>query len=342
MATGIKQLRIIQLGDEATPGSPVAADLIWRGVGAGPEILDDIQFVEEDTGRYGGNNRTVNLSAGAQIALAATPLTFEQFPLLCQMGIEAQQTGVADVNGGTPSGEIYTFDFPLTSANTIRPYTVEAGNNEECWDIEYCFCPEFTVTGGPGGAVTMAGLLRGRQATPGQSFASLTVSDVDEAVFNLSKLYLDAIGGTMGGTNVAGALLGFTINVRTGLIPVTTGDGQLYFYNVEQPGWEITADVVFKHVAGADTEHANWLAQTARLLEIKLEGPALGTAGAYSKKTVRFQLPGKWQVFTPLSDMDGVDIMTGTFRAAYDALAGVGSGAGPRIVVVNETGSYWS
>ena len=336
MATGIKRLRVIQLGDEGTPGSAVAADTIWRGEGAGPEILDDIQFVEEDIGRFGGANRSVKVSVGAQIALAATPLTFEQFPLLCQMGIEAQQTGVADGGG---SGLIYTFDFPLTSANTIRTYTTEAGNNEECWDIEYCFCPEFTVTGGPNAAAMMSGLLRGRQATPGQSFASLSVAAVDEAVFNLGTLQLDAAGGTMGNTNVAGSLLGYTINIRTGLVAVTTGDGQLYFHNVEQPGWEITCDVVLKHVTGTDTEHANWLAQTARLLEIKLEGPDLGTAGTdYSKKTVQFQLPGKWQTFTPLSDQDGVDILTGTFRAAYDETAGLG----PKIIVVNETANYWA
>jgi len=340
MATGIKRLRLIQLGDESEAGTAVDADEIWRGIGAGIEVLDDIQFVEEDTGRYGGNNRTVKLSEGAQIALAATPLTFEQFPLLCQMGVKAQQTGVADVND-TPTGKIYTFDFPLTSANTIRTYTVESGNNEECADMSYVFCPEFAVTGGPGGAVMMSALLRGRKYTAGQSFTSLTVSDVDEAVFNLSKLYLDAIGGTMGGTQVEGSFLGFTLSVNTGLIPSFTGDGALYFYNVEQPGWEITCDVVFKHVAGTDTEHANWLAQTARLLEVKLEGSALGTAGQYSKKTVEFQMPGKWQSFAVLTDVDGVDVLTGTFRSAYDALAGGGSGAGPKIIVVNETGSYW-
>ena len=47
MATGIKQLRTIQCIPEATPGSPLAATEKWRGVGAGPEILDDIQFVED-------------------------------------------------------------------------------------------------------------------------------------------------------------------------------------------------------------------------------------------------------------------------------------------------------
>lgn len=339
MATGIKRLRIIQLGDESEAGTAVAADTIWRGEGAGIETLDEIVFIEEDTGTLGGSNRSVKVSQGAQITLAATPLTFEQFPLLCQMGIEAQQTGSADGDG---SGKIYTFDFPLASANTMRTYTVEAGNNQDCSDMEYAFCPEFTIAGGPKVAVTMAGLLRGRKATPGQSFTSLAVSAVDEAVFGLSKLYIDDADGTMGATQVEGSFMGFTLNANTGLIPVFSGDGQLYFYNVEQVGWtgNITCDVVFKHIDGADTEHANWLAQTARFLEVKLEGPALATAGTdYSKKTVRLQLPGKWQSFAVLSDIDGVDILTGTFRAAKDTTPD--PDLGPKIVVVNETSSYW-
>ena len=145
--------------------------------------------------------------------------------------------------------------------------------------MEYTFCEEFSIKGSPSQNVVMGGLLRGRQFTPGQSFAALTASAVDEAPFNLSKLYLDAAGGTMGSTQLSGVFLGLTVNVKTGLVPVDSGDGNLYFYIHEQIGWEITADVVFKHTSDADTEHANWLAETARLLEIKLEGADLTTPG---------------------------------------------------------------
>ena len=116
MATGIKRLRKIQFGPEATAGTAVAATIKWRGPGVGIEALDEIEFVEEDIGRVGGANRSAKVSKKAQLALPDTALTFEQLPLLCQMGVEAQQSGVAD---GAGSGMIYTFDFPLTSANTI-------------------------------------------------------------------------------------------------------------------------------------------------------------------------------------------------------------------------------
>jgi hypothetical protein len=161
----------------------------------------------------------------------------------------------------------------------------------------------------------------------------LSVPSVEEANFGTAGLYLDAAGGSMGGTQITGAFMGFTINVNTGLVPIFTGDGNLYFYEEQQVGWEITADIVFRHTGDADTEDANWLAETARLLEIRLTGSAFDSAGDnYSNKTVKFQFPGKWENFGTLEDRDANDILTGTFRAARDTTFG----DGPKIIVVHD------
>ena len=328
MAYGIKKLRACQIGAETTAGTAVPATVIWRGPGAGVQALDDIVFVEEDIANLGGANRTIKLSSGAQLALPETVLTFEQFCYLLEMGVETA-TPAAD---GAGTGYVYTYDFPLTSANTIKTYTVEAGDNQKAHEMEYSFCPEFTVSGNAAEGVMMRGTLRGRQRTVTTFTASLSAPSVSGAAFQLSTLYIDAVSGSMGGTQASSIFLGFTLSVNTGLVPVYTGDGQLYFTLDSQVGWEITADVAFRHIDVANTEEAAWLAQTARLLEIKLEGPDLTTAGTYSKKTVRFQLPGKWQSFTALEDKDGNDILTGTFKSVRDPTAALG----PIIVVVNE------
>lgn len=333
---GVKKLRKMQFGPEATAGTPVAATTIWRGPVNGIEALDEIEVIQEDLASYGGANRTVKRSVGAQVVIPETPLTFEQFPWLLHAGVKAIQSGTQD---GTGSGYIYTFDFPLSSAHTVKTLTVEAGNNQQVYEMEYSFCPEFAVRGEPDAPVMVSGILRGRQRSDSTFTAGLSVPSVDTALFNKSRLYLDPVSGSFGATQVSGGLLGFNIRVQTGWVPVVTGDGNLYFYTIEQIGWEIEVDVVFRHIADADTEDANWLDETARLLEIKLEGPNLQTPGTdYSKKTVRFQFPGKWTKFTAIEDRDGNDIITGTFRAAYDPTAGLG----PRIIVVNEMSSYWS
>lgn len=333
---GLRKLRKMQLGPEATAGTAVAATTIWRGLTNGIEALDDVQFIEEDIGSLGGANRTMKVAVGAQCEVVETPFTFEQFPWLCQAGVEAQKTGVAD---GAGSGKIYTFDFPLTAANTLKTLTVEAGNNQKVYELEYGFVPSFTVRGEPDAAVMMAGMFRGRQRTATTFTEALTAPSVDEAVFNMSQLYLDAAGGTMGNTAITCALMGFNIQVNTGLMPEQAGNGSMLFCDLSAPAWEIQTDVVFRHLTAEDTEEANWLAETARLLEIKLTGPALASAGTtYTYKTARFQFPGKWTKFAVLSDRNGTDIITGTFMAKYDPTAALG----PKIVTVNETASYWT
>lgn len=328
MASGRRKLRQMQLGPEGTPGSAEAATAEWRGQVAGIEALDDIQMVPEDVGNFGDADRTSKVNVGAQIQVPETPFTFEQFPYFCEMGIKT----VAGVQDGAGTDYIYTYAFPTTAEPTIKTYTVESGNNQKVYEMEYAFCPEFRISGAPNALVMMSGLLRGRQRSV-SAFTSIATPAVDEAPFSQASLYLDAIGGTMGATELACSMLGFTINVNTGLVPIFAANGQLYFCSVDQVGWEVTVDVVFRHITGEDTEEANWLAQTARLLEIKVIGPAVATPGTdYSVKTAQFQFPGKWTKFNPLEDRDGNDIVTGTFTSRYDGVAAVG----PSFIAVNE------
>lgn len=336
---GITALRKMQLGWEATAGTAVPATTIWRGLVNGIEALDEIQPVEEHIARMGGANRTVQLNQLAQLTIPDSPFTFEQFPWFCQMGIEAQAEGVADAGVGA-SGKIYTFDFGLTAGNAPKTATIEAGNNQKVYEMEYAHCTEFTVRGAPNEAVMASATLQGRKRTATTFTTELSVPAVHEAVFNKSTLYLDTVGtGTIGATAIESTLLGFSIRVNTGQHAKFTGDGQLYFTTVDQREWEIEAEVTFRHIAAADTEDANWLAQTARLMEIKLTGAALATAGTgYTYYTARFQLPGKWTKFSTLEDREGNDIIRGTFRAAYDPTEAIG----PVIIVVNETASYWT
>lgn len=334
---GITALRKMQLGWEATAGTAVDATTIWRGPVNGIEALDAIEPVEEHIARMGGANRTIQLNQLAQVMIPDTTFTFEQFPWLCQMGIEAQAAGVAD---GAGSGKIYTFDLGLTAGNAPHTATLEVGNNQKVYEMQYAHCTEFTVRGAPNEAVMVSGTLQGRQRTATTFTAELSVPTVHDAVFNKSTLYLDTVGtGTIGATAIESTLLGFSIRVNTGQHAKFTGDGQLYFNTVDQREWEIEAEVTFRHIAAADTEDANWLAQTARLMEIKLTGAALTTAGtAYTYHTARFQLPGKWTKFSTLEDREGNDIIRGTFHADYDPTEAIG----PIIIVVNETASYWT
>jgi hypothetical protein len=69
---------------------------------------------------------------------------------------------------------------------------------------------------------------------------------------------------------------------------------------------------------------------------LKFEGNALTTSGTFTYKTLIIDLAGTWESFDSIGDMNGNDIVTGTFRAGYDATAAKFA----EIKVVNETAAY--
>ncbi len=334
---GIKKLRRIQVGPEATAGTAVAATERLFGPGASVQALDNVMFVEHDDGDIVGRDETVKTRQFAQVAVPERAFSFEQFVWLLQCGVAAQQTGVDDAAG---TGKIYTHVFPRTAAATIKTLTVEAGDNVQAHEMEYGFCRDFTVSGETteeGQVVQMGATLQGRQRAQA-TFTALDPASVTFAPANLGSLYIDDADGTVGTSQVEATLVGWSLRVTTGLVPVFSADGELYFTTLQQTGPEIVLDMTLRYLAGAEAEAENWLGEVARQVELKLEGAALTTSGAYAKHTARFQLPGKWEEFTILEDRNGDDIVRATFRSRYNHA----NTNAPQIIVVNERASYWS
>ncbi len=326
---GIRALRYIQLGLEATKGTAVAATAVWRGLGTIEDALE-VVHVDETVGYVSGVDRTYIPKLLAKLSMESVPATFEQLPYILAAGVKDVVSGTAD---GTGSGKIYTYTFPTTTLNATKTYTIEGGDDQQEEEMEYSFVESFTLGGKPGEALMVSAEWIGRQVTASTKTAGLALPTVEDILFSKGKLYIDAASGVIGTTLKSNTLLGADLNVKTGWVPVFTGDGNLYFsFNKATPP-EITLSITFEHDGTATAEKANWRGQIARLIRLQFEGSNLGTAGTnYSKKTLRIDLAGKWEKFDKLAEQDGNDIVTGTFRARYNATAAKFA----EIVVVNE------
>lgn len=326
---GIKALRKIQLGREVAAGTAVAATAIWRGMGT-LEDTREVVFPEEDVGIFPGTDRMYAPKLGGQLEMEAVPLTFEQVFHILEAGVLTVGTGVAD---GAGSGKIYNYTFPETAANTIKTYTIEGGDNQEAEEMEYSFVSEFELAGKGGEAWTMAATWMGRQVTVSSFTGALTIPTVEEALFSKTLLYIDVIGGTYGTTVKSDTLLGASLKVTTGWVPVWTGVGAAYFGFAKQTPPEITLEITFEHDGTSAAEKVFWRAGTARKLQLKCVGSALATPGtAYTYKSLIVNLCGKWEKFNKIDEMDGNDIISSTFRGRYNSTA---ADAG-NIIVVNE------
>ncbi len=308
---GIKALRKIQIGKETTAGTKVDADIVWRGTGSIHDNMELI-FPKEDIGMLVPAGRSYVARYEAGLTLDEVEATFEQLPHLFEMGIESV----------TPTGTTsftYTYVMPFASTDLVAStdlatYTVEAGDNVAEEEFAFGFARSIQLTGSAGQAVMMSAEIVGRQVEPGTFTTGIALQTVEEILFSKGKLYIDNVKAFPATTQISNQLLGMSLSINTGWLPVYTADGALYFSFIKQTTPEVTLQITFEHDTTAVAEKAAWRAQTPRIIRIKFDGS--------DGKSLAIDIAGKWESFDVLGEQDGNDIVSGTFRGTYNATVG--------------------
>lgn len=322
MTYGIKSLRQIQMSRESAIGVPTTDYTVWRGVG----VLDDqreVVFADEDIGIFGGTDRQYIPKKMGEFQMEDTPATFEQVGHIFDAGIY-EATPTADTGAGT--GYIRTYTMPITTAKSssdLQTYGFKGGDNIA---VEYgnaAFVKSFTFSGNAGEALTMSATWETRSIeSDSDGFVTATTPTVEEILFSKAKLYIDDTTDTIGSTQITGAFIAMNLEATTGWQSIFSGDGSIEYSALKQVMPEITLAVTFEHTAaGVVAEKAKWRAGTSRLIRIILEGSALTAAGAYTYKTLIFDLAGRWENFDPMGDEDGDNVVSGNFRCRYNSTA---------------------
>ena len=309
---GIRALRKIQLGKETTAGTKVAADIIWRGTGSIHDNMD-LVFPTEDIGMLVPVGRSYIARYEAGLTLNDTEATFEQLPHLFEMGIESV-TPVAGTSDYT-----YTYVMPyastdLVSSTDLATYTVEGGDNAAAEEFGYGFARSISLTGSAGQALMMSAEIVGRQVEAGTFTPGIAIADVEEILFGMGKLYISDVKAFPATDLISNQLLGMSLSINTGWLPVYTADGALYFSFIKQTTPEVTLQITFEHDTTAIAEKAKWRAQTPRIINLTFTG----TDG----KSLAIDIAGKWASFDVLGEQDGNDIVSGTFIGSYNSTVG--------------------
>jgi len=325
---GIKALRKIQMGLETVAGTAVAATALWRGLGT-MEDTREVVFPEEDVGLANPLDRNYIPKLAGEIQFNDIEATFEQIPYILESGIDSQ----TPAQDGTGSDYIYTYTIPTATQGDWKTYTIEAGDDNQAEEMEYAICTEFGIKGKAGEALMMSATWRGRQVTNTSYTGAISIPTIEDILFSRGRLYVNATSTYPATAQLTNTFLEMDLKVTTGLTPVFTGDGQLYFSFVKRQGMEVTLDITFEHDASAVAEKTAWRNQTARAVRIDFTGSALGTPGTtYSTKRFIIDLVGRWQKFDKIGDQDGNDIIKATLLGRYNATAATAG----RFIVVNE------
>lgn len=233
-----------QLGREVTPGTPVASTVIWRGAFSMIEDARERVIVEEQIGAFTQAERSYDASLLAHWNQPSTPLTYEQVVHILEAGVKT-----ATPTGAGPYVRSYAYPFSGTTVNTIKTYTIETGSvsvASDQYEMEYGFVEDFEFSGTANESWMMQSTWAGRQMTQAAQTASLTVPTVNDCMFNKTTLTIDGTGGTVGLSTKSGVLMAANVRVRTGLMPVPVGDGNLYFASHKWTQPEITFSITLE------------------------------------------------------------------------------------------------
>jgi len=111
------------------------------------EDARDLHYIAEDVGLLAGSDRTNTSAYNAKLALDAVPATYEQLPHILEMAIK---TATPTSDSGPGSGYIYTYTIPTTAGNTVKPYCIQGGDNQQAEVANYMHCTDFTLDGDEG------------------------------------------------------------------------------------------------------------------------------------------------------------------------------------------------
>lgn len=270
---GTSPYNVVQLGKESTPGTAVAATTIWRGPFASPEDSRVRKIKEEDVGYLVPAELNYDTRLGAVVAMPACELTFEQLPHILEAGILTATPGAGP-------GYSRAYPFPTTTSRTIKTYTIEAGNmliSTDQAEFPYAFVEEFELSGKADEAWMMSATWQAQRWVASSLTAALSIPSVEPAIFGNTRFYVDNSAGTIGTTQVSGKLLEASIKVKTGVMFVPIGDGNLYptAHKFVKPEVTFTMTYELEQDTGVSfvaTERGKWQSRLGRLIRLHVPG----------------------------------------------------------------------
>lgn len=320
---GVKVLRHLALGKEATPGVIVSATTIWRGTGT----LEDqraVTFPREDIGYVSGHDRAYTPQLLAALAMEDTPATFEQLPFLFEASIKAVGTGTPDGTGS--SGFQFVYPFPTNTRPTIRTFTIEGGDDEQAEVAEYCHVADWHLTGKGGMALMVGANWRGRQVVVQAFTPSPEIPTIEDILFLNGRVWIDPINGAAGTSLLSQTILDVKLDYKSGWEPVFTADGSLFYSFIQIGEPELVATVTFEHDTFGVARKVDWRARVPRILRFQWDGASYATPGTGTlnsgKKTLRIDCAAKVSKVSKLGEQNGNNVLTVVFRSRFNPTYG--------------------
>ena len=276
---GTQLLTYLQLGKESTAGTAVAAARMLYPDGTGLWNLDRMRTRHDSANRGTRTNRTHVTQQGVALRIP--------FRTAQDVGVSFDELiyPFSQIKGGvTGSGgaadKTWTFTPSQTGSNAQESYTIEFGDDVQEYEAEYCQASDFTLSAGVDDLTQLEMNFFGRQSTKSTK-TSVTANNGVKIPGYLWKIrFATAQSGLSGASDQTNFLVGWSLNVQTGLVPRKYQDGNAYFgQSVEAAPLIGTLDLVVESTSTAVSQFYDKAASdTIDFIQLKATGPSLGSS----------------------------------------------------------------
>lgn len=316
---GNTNLRQSQIGVETTAGTPVTCTVALNGAltmtNAPERGLRDERRVS-----MGGSNvydDTALSSTGAYTGRCVV----RELPYFLASAMRGDPT-ITTPGGGTSSRQ-WLFTQPLSTIPALKPLTTKVGDNTQALVAPGVYTRQITIRGTDTSAWMIETDQLGWEQTAGtfdsiSALTGLALADLSSMKNRLSKLYIDAQGGTIGTTQKTLTGYSFVWTWNSGITADYTMDGgTLNMVDIQRDAPTCTLELITKWNATAATEFGYWGSNTTRL--VRVEGNGSNIEGSIDR---RIRLDGAYVYtgFTPLdNERNGTMLGRLTLTAVEDA-----------------------
>lgn len=308
----------LQMGKESSYGTAVAATREWYPDGTGMLDVDNHMVL------HGGNRGTranivhatttgdtalINFRSNPELGVAYDELPF----------IFGQLDG-GNSGSGAGADKTWTIAPSMTGANSQESYTIEVADDVQCYEVEGCKAPSFTLSASrdPGSLTQLEVNWQGRQPTK----STVTAVAANSAVKIPGQLwevrFATAQSGLSGASDEANLLVSWSAAFDTGQRARRYQDGTTYIGQfVESMPQKADISLVVESTSTAVSQfYDKWRAQTVDFMQLKAIGPAIGS-GTY---IAQMQFAMLYTKVVPISEAeDGVNLYSVEATTVYDS-----------------------
>lgn len=219
-----------------------------------------------------------------------------------------------------PNAYLWTHEISYTSANTPNSYTIEFGDNTQCYEAEYCFVSKWTLSGAVNEPIISTVEWIGRQRTDASFTGSKTVDTTVEILpFNLSVFSIDTSWANLGNTAKPSTLAAFTWEFETMFRPLYAADGTLYFTSLAEDKKSPHLTLTYIWNATSDAERTKYEARTTSYLRLKMLGSTVIDSGQANPPYVQLDQAIRYATWPEWGEQDGLTTYQVEADCVYDS-----------------------